>query len=412
MIKQIFLFVLLSNSESFVPIKKFFRNTKIFSNELNSIECDEFFYKKEYLKYLEDFKLIDDSCELRCNDSILNELINERKENFEIFKKNFKKIQEYNSNNNSSFDLGLNEFADSYENNHYNDLMKKKIGLFDVFKNDLISVKQIIENPRYYLEKYKYIPDELVWNSSIVSDVKNQGRCGSCWAFSSTGAIESNMRINNHTISRLSEQELVDCSFENSGCMGGLMHLAFDYVIENDGLTSDELYPYNATRRRCKFNYNTTTEITNKTTNKHNCTKEECTCDGCSVDESECNEDNLSSIHKINGSNIQDYKFMIPRSVVDIKASLKGGPISIALDASPFEFRFYRTGIIDLLPTNTSRLNHAVLLVGYETNINGSYWIIQNSWGENWGDNGYAKIKIENGDGVLLSQLYGVFPYN
>ena len=58
MIKQIFLFVLLSNSESFVPIKKFFRNTKIFSNELNSIECDEFFYKKEYLKYLEDYKLI------------------------------------------------------------------------------------------------------------------------------------------------------------------------------------------------------------------------------------------------------------------------------------------------------------------------------------------------------------------
>ena len=274
--------------------------------------------------------------------------------------------------------------------------------------NDLISVKQIIENPRYYLEKYKYIPDELVWNSSIVSDVKNQGRCGSCWAFSTTGAIESNMRINNHTISRLSEQELVDCSFENSGCMGGLMHLAFDYVIEHDGLTSDEVYPYNATRTRCKFNYNTTAEITNKT-NKHNCTEEECTCDDCSFDDSECN---VSSIHKINGSNIQDYKFMIPRSVVDIKASLKRGPISIAIDASPFEFRFYKSGIIDLLPSNTSRLNHAVLLVGYETNINCSYWIIQNSWGENWGDNGYAKIKIENGDGVLLSQLYGVFPYN
>ena len=103
---------------------------------------------------------------------------------------------------------------------------------------------------------------------------------------------------------------------------------------------------------------------------------------------------------------------MIPRSVIDIKASLKKGPISIALDASPFEFRFYKNGIIDLSPNNRSRLNHAVLLVGYETNINGSYWIIQNSWGENWGDNGYAKIKIENGDGVLLSQLYGVFPYN
>ena len=87
-------------------------------------------------------------------------------------------------------------------------------------------------------------------------------------------------------------------------------------------------------------------------------------------------------------------------------ASLKKGPISIAIDASPFEFRFYKEGVIDVNPRNNSRLNHAVLLTGYEKYENGSYWIIQNSWGEKWGDNGFVKVKIENGNGILLPKLF------
>ena len=85
----------------------------------------------------------------------------------------------------------------------------------------------------------------------------------------------------------------------------------------------------------------------------------------------------------------------LDKDVIDIMASLKKGPIAIALDASPFEFRFYRQGVIDVSPSNYSKLNNAVLLTGYSTYENGSYWLIQNSWGEKWGDNGYVKIKID-----------------
>ena len=152
------------------------------------------------------------------------------------------------------------------------------------------------------------------------------------------------------------------------------MHLAFDYCIENNGLSSENDYNYNATDGNCKINCNKT------------------------------------DIKKVNGSNIRSYKFTIPRSIVDLKASLKKGPVCIALDASPFEFRFYKEGVIDIPSSNSSTINHAVLLTGYKEYENGTYWIIQNSWGKRWGELGFAKIKITNGDGILLSQLYGVYP--
>ena len=124
--------------------------------------------------------------------------------------------------------------------------------------------------------------------------------------------------------------------------------MAFDYCIENGGLTSNELYPYNASDGNCQLYYNKT---------------------------------NIN-FPIINGSNIKKYNYIVPRSVIDIMASLKRGPIAIAIDASPFEFRFYKDGVIDINPSNNSYLNHAVLLTGYEKYENGTYWIIQNSWGK------------------------------
>ena len=79
-------------------------------------------------------------------------------------------------------------------------LMKNEISAYDITKNDLVGIKQILEDPQYYIDKYRNLSSELIWNESIVSEVKNQGRCGSCWAFSTTGAIEANMRINNYSI--------------------------------------------------------------------------------------------------------------------------------------------------------------------------------------------------------------------
>ena len=110
------------------------------------------------------------------------------------------------------------------------------------------------------------------------------------------------------------------------------------------------------------------------------------------------------------GSNITGYEYIIPKSKIDIMASLQNGPITIALDANSFIFRFYKSGIIDIPSNMSEEINHAVLLTGYDQDENGTYWVIQNSWGKDWGDNGFVKIRARNGDGVLLSQLYGVYP--
>ena len=231
---------------------------------------------------------------------------------------------------------------------------------------------------------YQNLPEKFIWGENILSEVKNQGQCGSCWAFSTTSSIESLMRINNYTVDRLSEQQLVDCSKENYGCGGGLMHLALDYVIENKGLISNNEYKYVAQEQSCGI---------------------DCFEEGCLVS-------NHSFIGKNNviGSNITGYEYIIPKSKMDIMASLQNGPITIALDANSFIFRFYKSGVIDIPSNMSEEINHAVLLTGYDQDENGTYWIIQNSWGKDWGDNGFVKIRARNGDGVLLSQLYGVYP--
>lgn len=374
MLKGLILFILAFSADSFkISKSSIFRNSM---NKLNSIN-DQFDYAEEYYNFLTEYDIIPENRLLLSdqNNSKYEIFCKKRYENYKIFEKNIKNIEEFNKN--SSFILGINQFADTYD---YDDLMENEfIKKKDIIKNDFIGIVQILKNPTEYISKYANISKSFIWDEKIVPKVKNQGRCGSCWAFSTTGSVESLMRINNINISRLSEQELVDCSSQNFGCGGGLMHLAMDYIINNNGLTSNENYPYTASDNECKF------QCINKT-------------------------ENSSLIDRINGSNINDYRFTIPRSIIDIKSSLRNGPISIALDASPFEFRFYKSGVIDIPNYNSSRINHAVLLTGYDTDNNGTYWIIQNSWGKTWGDDGYAKIRVKNGDGVLLSQLYGVYP--
>lgn len=380
-IKQLFILLLFK----YIVCFKNFKKTNIISKRYMNNFKSENDFQYEYYKYLIDFDLIKDNNLL--GETFIDEIIEKRKDNFELFKKNLKKIEEFNSQN-KSFTLAVNQFTDTYNDSYSDyyskyfnesyDLMQKKLSIYDIIKYDFVSIKQLIENPKYYLDKYRNVSESLIWDSSIVSRVKNQGRCGSCWAFSTTNSIEANMRINNLNTTHLSEQELVDCSKENNGCLGGLMHLAYDYCIENNGLTSDIDYSYLAKTGTCNL-----------------------TCANSTL-----------TVDKIKGSNIKNYNFIVPRSVIDIMASLKRGPIAIALDASPFEFRFYKEGVIDINPSNKSKLNHAVLLTGYSKYENGSYWLIQNSWGEKWGDNGYVKIKIENGNGILLSQLYGVYPFN
>ncbi|XP_060735510.1 procathepsin L [Tachysurus vachellii] len=203
-----------------------------------------------------------------------------------------------------------------------------------------------------------------------VTEVKDQGYCGSCWAFSSTGAIEGQMFKKTGQLVSLSEQNLLDCTwtYGSYGCNGGWMSSAFDYVI-NNGLQASETYPYT------------------------------------SVDTQPCFYDSNKVVARIS-----EYKY-IPygneQALADALATV--GPIAIAVDSDHTSFMFYSSGIYDEPMCNPNNLSHAMLLVGYGSEGGIDYWIIKNSWGTSWGEGGYMRM-IRNGSNTCGIASYALYP--
>ena len=343
-------------------------------------------YAKEYYDFLVKYDKIesDPKHKLRLLGTNKDNFVRKREQNYHIFENNLCKIREHNKYcSESDFSLDLNQFADTHLFDESFKGVKKHSECDDCENCDCNDTNILLKNFKYFNfnDICKYISKSVVslrksdldpninWQSDEIP-IKNQKNCGSCWAFASTTNIQYLMQIHDMDQVHLSEQELVDCSKKNSGCQGGLMHLAFDYIIKKKGLMSDFDYPYVARNQACS----------------------------------------KKQFPRVKGSDIKNYEFTVPRSIADMKRSLKNGPISIAIDANNLMFRFYKNGVLDVPENYATEINHAVLLLGYGNDKNGGYWIIQNSWGKQWGDNGYAKIRIREGDGVLLSQLYGVYP--
>ena len=314
-----------------------------------------------------------DKSELTDDDYI--EFAKNYEKNYRIFTGNWFRIKDHNEKN--KYKLEINKFADTvdFNSNELPDDLMKCTKDFEIppkpwFKHIIYKVQNFFSNH----------PKEIDWRKKkILTEVKNQKSCGSCWAFSSTSALEAFLRKNKLKVGRLSEQELVDCSKENYGCNGGLMDLAFDYCIENGGLHSDENYPYNARDNPCMKN--------------------------CQIEERKCSDSD-----KVKGSGDFSYKYTIPYSIKSLKESVLQTPVSIALNADSPAFRFYSEGVVEDLGEMRDQINHAVLLVGYSYDEKGMYWIIQNSWGKDWGDNGFIKIRSKEGSGILSCQIYGVYP--
>ena len=260
-----------------------------------------------------------------------------------IFCSNYEFIEHHNAQNDESFKVGVNEFAD---------LTDKEFNLMytHTMEDTFLDNSGDIDERKYGSE----LPKSVDWVSQgHVSPVKNQGQCGSCWSFSATGVLESHFSIYKNESLLLSEQELVDCSYfyGNLGCGGGMPTRAFRY-IKRFGITTEKEYPYDAKNHLCK-----------KLTHDY---KEKYTITG------------WKNIEPFNETRLMDVAYNI-------------GPISVGLDASSKEFRFYKSGVMDKCGI---MINHAVLLVGYGTDeaSGEDYFTIKNSWGETYGDKGYIKI--------------------
>jgi C1A family cysteine protease len=273
---------------------------------------------------------------------------------FKTFSKTYTQIAQVNAKN-LTYKLGLNEFSAMTDE----EFSAIKLG-FAAKKLRLEGKRNVTKLPTANLR------ETVDWTTKgAVTPVKNQGSCGSCWAFSATGALEGVSAIVSK-IQDFAEQELVDCSrsYGNNGCSGGLMDYAFKYV-KDKGISIQTDYPYKGVDATCK----TTT----------------------------------GTKFKISG-----FTDVPANSAAQLKAAIVKGPVSVAIQADSTVFRNYKSGVITGTACGTN-LNHGVLAVGYET-TGTPYYKVKNSWGKTWGDQGYVKIGITDGAGVCGIHKMSSYP--
>jgi cathepsin L len=276
-----------------------------------------------------------------------------------VYKSNLDFIENHNRQN-LGFTVAMNQFGDL--------TLEEFVQLYLGMKVDATNLaqKNIHSTPDFQAGD-----NTVDWRTKgAVTPIKDQGQCGSCWAFSTTGSVEGAWFQKKGSLVSLSEQNLVDCSSAqgNMGCDGGLMDSAFDYIIQNAGIDTESSYKYTARDGNCKFN-------------------------------------------KANvGATMTSYKDVQSKSEPSLTSAITQQPVSVAIDAAHSSFQFYSSGVYYEKQCSSTSLDHGVLAVGYGTQSGSDFYIVKNSWGTSWGNQGYIWMSRNknNNCGIATMSSYPV----
>ncbi|XP_027901701.1 zingipain-2-like isoform X1 [Vigna unguiculata] len=268
--------------------------------------------------------------------------LDQKEKRFQIFKDNLKFIDEHNAEN-RTYKVGLNRFADLSNDEYRSKYLKTKINPLRMMAKP---------SNRYAWRVDDNLPESVDWRKEgAVVRVKNQAECDGCWAFSAIAAVEGINKIVTGNLTALSEQELLDCDRTvNAGCSGGLVDYAFEFIINNGGIDTEDDYPFQGADGICDQNKQNARAVT-----------------------------------------IDGYERVLPYDELALKKAVANQPVSVAIEAYGKEFQLYESGIFT--GTCGTLIDHGVAAVGYGTENGTDYWIVKNSWGNKWGEEGYVRIE-------------------
>ncbi|KAK8913935.1 Oryzain alpha chain [Platanthera zijinensis] len=273
--------------------------------------------------------------------------LSDKESRFQVFRDNLKYIDDHNAAADAgehAFRLGLNRFAD-LTNEEYR---AKFLGYRSAGRNRRLSASRSGGDT---VRSGKSLPSSIDWREKgAVVPVKDQSSCGSCWAFSTVAAVEGINQIVTGNLTSLSEQELIDCDTAvNEGCNGGLMDYAFEFIINNGGIDTEEDYPYQVRDGRCDIYRRNAHVVT-----------------------------------------IDGYEDVPANDEKSLQEAVANQPVSVAIEGSGRAFQLYSSGIFS--EKCGVNLDHGVTAVGYGVENGKEYWIVKNSWGTDWGEDGYIRL--------------------